>query len=381
MKYNSKAIRVREAFVKDLWNGQYDPGSRLPTEEVLAARYGVSRITFRLVVALLEADGVLVRVPNKGIRVRADLLLPCRRKFPSGKKTVAILVDAFPDPVTMEICDGAKRYFEQNETELLLFQNAENFSEALRGLQQANSGGILLLAFSAKAPLEKLLARKIPLVAVDSVPSGLNIPSVQCDYFGAGYDAVNTLLRRYQRPVYYVEENLYLPAKQRRFGGYCCAMGEAGFQSEINSHALILSWERLGDGNAKYRMHEDSLREHKLALQRFFKEHPEELSIVAGNDYVAREICLIAEKFGRRIGVDVMICGFGDLPFAATMECPLSSVRVPRQRMGQEAARMLLELVRLDKLEGPTLLLPWQLQERASTIGNINPDSMKKAKK
>lgn len=367
MKYNSKAIRVREAFVKDLWSGLYDPSLPLPSEEALAGRYGISRITFRLVVALLEADGVLVRVPNKGIRVRPDLLLPCRRKFPSCKKTVAILIGAFPDPATMEICDGARRCFERNETELQLFQDVENFSEALRAVQQTHSGGILLFSLPEKVQLEKLLARKIALVAIDSAPSGLHIPCVQTDYFGAGREAVEALLLRYRRPVYYIEENLSLPAKQRRFGGYCSAMAEAGFRDKIDSCTLILS--RNSPGNGKYRMHEESCRESKPVLQRFFQAHPENLSIMAGNDYIAREICLVAEKAGRRIGADLMICGFGDLPFAATMECPLSSVRLPRERIGSEAARMLLDLMRLNVQEGPMLQFPWQLIERASTLG------------
>ena len=43
MKYNSKAVRLADVIVQDIWSGNYDRGKYLPGEDALAENYQVSR--------------------------------------------------------------------------------------------------------------------------------------------------------------------------------------------------------------------------------------------------------------------------------------------------------------------------------------------------
>ena len=58
--------RVATIIQHKIASGQYDPGDRLPTEDELVGNYGVSKITIRNALSLLEADGLINRIRGKG---------------------------------------------------------------------------------------------------------------------------------------------------------------------------------------------------------------------------------------------------------------------------------------------------------------------------
>ena len=64
MKYNSKAVRLADVIVQDIWSGNYDRGKYLPGEDALAENYQVSRTTIRRVLDILNKEGVLIKGSN-----------------------------------------------------------------------------------------------------------------------------------------------------------------------------------------------------------------------------------------------------------------------------------------------------------------------------
>lgn len=51
-------------------NGEYSPGERLPSESALAKSYGVSTMTARQAVSVLEEEGLVLRIQGSGTYVR-----------------------------------------------------------------------------------------------------------------------------------------------------------------------------------------------------------------------------------------------------------------------------------------------------------------------
>ena len=56
-----------------IYQGRYKPGSQLPTEDELCSLFGVSRITTRKALALLDDERLIVRNPGRGTFVTEDL--------------------------------------------------------------------------------------------------------------------------------------------------------------------------------------------------------------------------------------------------------------------------------------------------------------------
>lgn len=58
--------RIREEIRQQILRGDLRPGNRIPSEEKLASRYGISRMTARHAVTQLVQEGYLYRVHGKG---------------------------------------------------------------------------------------------------------------------------------------------------------------------------------------------------------------------------------------------------------------------------------------------------------------------------
>lgn len=57
---------------EQILRGEYSSGDRIPTERELGETYGISRITTRHALRMLEEQGLIQRLPGKGTFVRAN---------------------------------------------------------------------------------------------------------------------------------------------------------------------------------------------------------------------------------------------------------------------------------------------------------------------
>src|SRR5438128_1384378 len=64
-----RSVSVRDDLIRDINAGRLRPGSRLPSEPDLAARFGVSRATLREALHGLESEGLLRRMRGSGTYV------------------------------------------------------------------------------------------------------------------------------------------------------------------------------------------------------------------------------------------------------------------------------------------------------------------------
>jgi GntR family transcriptional regulator len=104
-----KHAQLRE-ILRELANDELLPGSPVPSERDLAARYGVSRLTVREAVGQLVAEGLLVRVRGKGTfttRPRVDSQLhlasfteDMRRRGMQPETVLLEAAEAVPPPST-----------------------------------------------------------------------------------------------------------------------------------------------------------------------------------------------------------------------------------------------------------------------------------------
>jgi DNA-binding LacI/PurR family transcriptional regulator len=68
-------------------------------------------------------------------------------------------------------------------------------------------------------------------------------------------------------------------------------------------------------------------------------------AMLCGNDLVALGVLKAARELGLRVPEDLAVAGFDDFDFAAALDPPLTTVRIPGYEMGRQAARSLLQAV------------------------------------
>jgi LacI family transcriptional regulator len=95
--------------------------------------------------------------------------------------------------------------------------------------------------------------------------------------------------------------------------------------------------------------------------------HPEITAIVASNDLMALGAIDAAQKRGLRIGVDLSITGFDNIPVAEYAHPPLTTFHQPIYEIGKRLTDLLISLINGDAPQQVQTLLSGTLMIRAST--------------
>jgi len=89
--------RLYNILREKIWSKEYSPGFKLPTERELCSEFGVSRITVRHALMLLEEQGLIERMQGRGTFVKA-----------TKPKKIAIMDYAYSNAMKLEL-PGTKR--------------------------------------------------------------------------------------------------------------------------------------------------------------------------------------------------------------------------------------------------------------------------------
>jgi len=188
----------------------------------------------------------------------------------------------------------------------------------------------LIVAFAAldDRHVAQLAERGIPLVLVNRRTSGVHGSVVVDDVRGSA-TAVEHLVRLGHMRIGHIGLGADTDTARRREAGYRTAMAAA-------SLAIDERWVEAGpptvEGGraALYRL---------LAASRGARP----TGIVVASLMSAVGVLSALRDSGRHVPDDLSIVAFNDHPFADHTAPPLTTVRMPNLRMGQEAVRMLLD--------------------------------------
>lgn len=86
-------------------------------------------------------------------------------------------------------------------------------------------------------------------------------------------------------------------------------------------------------------------------IEQAIQEHPEVQCFVCANDHLAIEAYRAARKFDKEVGNDIAITGFDDIPRAALLSPPLSTVALPMYQYGRAAGKEALHILKHEPRE------------------------------
>ncbi len=113
VNYNPLYLQVKDILLKKIVDGLYPPGDLIPSESKLSDEFGTSVSTVRQALALLVADGVLVKKQGKGTMVSEKEIrisfLSWMGETPRGEAILGELVRRFEEkypPMKIDIIPG-----------------------------------------------------------------------------------------------------------------------------------------------------------------------------------------------------------------------------------------------------------------------------------
>jgi LacI family transcriptional regulator len=189
-----------------------------------------------------------------------------------------------------------------------------------------------------------------PLVAVDPHLGAANLPTVDADNLKGARLATEYLIGLGHRRIGFLAGRSDLESARLREQGYRDALADAGIPFDP---ALVQAGEfRPADSAA--------------AAERLLDQDPRPTAIFAANDLSAIETMTVAQGRGLVVPGDLSVVGFDNIPESALAWPPLTTVDQSIQRMGLEAVRMLIGIIKNDPTDPPHVTLPTDLVLRQS---------------
>ena len=104
----------------------------------------------------------------------------------------------------------------------------------------------------------------------------------------------------------------------------------------------------------------------RAGLAQLLTQIPQLDCIFCSTDMIAMGVLIEAKSRGLRVPEDIAVFGFGDLPFAADTDPPLSTVRVDGAAIGERAAQALIDRIEGRPVARPILDMGFNLIRRLS---------------
>jgi LacI family transcriptional regulator len=254
------------------------------------------------------------------------------RSLRSGSsRALGMLVLDVRNPFFTDVALGAEDIAESHKYSFILANSAENAEREQAYLdlfEEQRVQGILITPFADLLPrLEALRSRGIPSVLVDRLAGSKHFCSVSVDDVAGGRAAVEHLIEQGARRPAFVGGPFTLRQVADRHAGALAAAEDAGLPLQV-LETPDLKFDRgrrignlIGD-----------LRESK---------RPD--AVFAANDQLALGLLQSFTASGVRVPEDIALIGFDDIDFASQSSIPLSSIRQPRQLIGERAAQLILD--------------------------------------
>jgi LacI family transcriptional regulator len=198
-------------------------------------------------------------------------------------------------------------------------------------LEEQRVQGVLITPVDdANERLVRLRDRGVLVVLLDRRSTNPDVCSVSVDDRLGGELAMRHLIEAGHRRIAFVGGPWRLEQVRDRYLGARHALGEAGLDEEHLRRFDTPSPTVAAGRDAAARI---------LGLPRSSRA----TAVFCANDLLALGVLQGLTRQQVRVPDDIALVGYDDIEFAAAAAVPLSSVRQPRQRLGQTAARLMLE--------------------------------------
>ena len=332
---DKKYFQLAEELKQKLLEKGSRKGDRFPSENELSAQYGVSRHTVRKALSILEQEGFIYAVHGKGTFCTGT------KRQNRSSRNVAVVMTYLSDYIFPRVIEGIDRVL-TGEGYSIILKNTKNSSSAegrcLEELLEKDIDGLIIEPsksdlFSKNIALfEKLKEQGIPYVLIQGKPAQLeDAPSVVMDDEEGGYLLTRHLISKGRRQILGIFKADDSQGRERH-RGYVRALQEGG----LSYDPRLVIWFHTEDRAVK-----------PFAVIRRMCERREAFdAIVCYNDQIAVRVIQCLKDEGKRIPEDIAVTGYDNSFLAAGLENGLTTVAHPQEELGEDAARLLLKLIR-----------------------------------
>lgn len=333
------------------------PPSAVPTVRDVAARAGVSTATVSRVLA--GARGVQpelvnrVRQAARELRYRPNRI--ARHLRTRQTHTVGVLMPDIENPFFTNLVGGIDELLQAAGYSLLLAnynESADRERVLLNTLRAEGVAGIIFACSDAPAAeYGELAAACLPLVGISRIPPGVAVDLVTVSNAEGARSAVEHLLALGHRRIAFINGPRAVSTARER---------QAGFEAAFQCAGLAVPRDLIVYADFRHAGGRDAMQS-LLALV----ERPS--AVFVGSNLMTLGALQSIREAGLKVPSDISIAGFDDMPWAISLDPPLTVVAQPSREVGINAARLLLDRISDPGRPPRHVVLDTRLIVRAST--------------
>lgn len=237
---------------------------------------------------------------------------------------------------------------------LYYLYETDDIEAQLKEIIRLGCKGIILLGTEIQEadfkPFSKL---SVPLVLLDSYFENYTTDCVLINNVQGAYLATRYLIANCKTQPGYLHSSYHIQNFMERADGFYKALRTSGMSTSRSIvHKLTPSVE--------------GAYADMLALIQ--SKEPLADAYFADNDLIAAGAIRALRECGYRIPKDISIVGFDDMPLCTYVEPPLTTVRVPKQYMGEIAVKRLVELIETKNPAPLKIAVETELVKRGSVL-------------
>ncbi|MCX7846224.1 MAG: LacI family transcriptional regulator [Dictyoglomaceae bacterium] len=287
-----------------------------------------------------------ITIPKKGYSIGFIIYRPPHHSLG------VIVLNEFYSVVFNGVETTLKRYKSNLLYSILsLDEGKEDFSTPSM-VEEKIIDGMLLVGYMDKNWAKKLISYNIPTIIVDNY-IGPEYTTIIMDNFDGIRQGIEYLYKLGHRRILHIAGPQAHRSFKERLYAFKLFMGEFS-----NTLPLITFTEepRIEGGYS--------------AIKEYFSKNKEFPSaIFAGNDLIAIGAIKALRELGFRIPEDISVIGFDDIELAKNFDPPLTTIRVPKRRMGSLAVEILINKIQGREEIPVKIVLPVELSIRNSCKG------------
>lgn len=278
-------------------------------------------------------------------------------------RQIGIVIPRLSSESTARVVDGISLTLADKGYRLLLANTANDPAkevEYLDTFRHSGVDGVLFMASVFTPEHESVLKNMhLPVVIIAQRHEGYNC--VYHDDFGAAHALAARLIQRGSRhPIYIGVTARDYAAGYARHEGYLAALKEAGIAPRAEDMFLAQFSMKSGYEQAK------------AILQS--GRRPD--GIFCATDAIAVGTMQACREAGLTVGRDVLVTGIGDSAMGRVTAVPLTSAHLHYKTSGQEAAQLMLKLLKRQGSGTRCIQLGYEVVERESTKMGLESETI-----
>lgn len=312
--------------------GTIRPGEKLPSENELCARHGISRHTVRKALTMLENEGLVEAFHGKGTF--------CSERVRHMKKSgnIAVITTYITDYIFPRLLQGIDRVLSENGYSIILKNTGNSRRKEAACLEEMLSKDIdgLIIEPSksqmacSHGRLYRLLDEyQIPYIFIQGIYEGMeDKPHILMDDCRGGYLVTKYLIQTGHKSIAGIFKADDVQGRERH-KGYVKALQESGFLYDPD----LVIWYHTEDRRSK-----------PLAgIRHILEQGAAPDGIVCYNDQIAAAVIAGLEELGLHVPEDLSVTGYDNSHYVSPSGLQLTTIVHPQEKMGEMAAELLLE--------------------------------------